>query len=91
MENSWMNDPSLSHIDPKKIALLQSFAAQGNGKSNTELLNLLMEAAGTFQKENVNFTPNETDLIVQVLTANKSPAEKAKIQKMISLIKMFKK
>ena len=91
MENNWMNDPSLSKIDPAKIALLQSFASQGNGMNKNEMMNLLMEASGVFQKKGMNFTPDETDAIVNVLTAGKSPQETAKIQKMISLIKMMKR
>ena len=35
MSQDWMKDPSLSGIDPAKMALLQSFINQGSGKSQT--------------------------------------------------------
>lgn len=86
-----MNDPSLSRIDPAKIALLQSFASQGNGKSQNEMIHLLLEASGTFQQKGMNFSSEETDAIVKVLTAGKSPQETARIQQMISLMKIMKR
>ena len=89
MENSWMNDPSLSGISADKIRLLQNFASRSGGMNQQEMLRLLMEASGTFRKNNMNFTPDEMDLIISVLTSGKSPEETARIRKMVSMMKMM--
>lgn len=85
----WMKDPSLSGIDPAKLAMLQSFANQGAGKSQNDILPLLMSAASSSKKKGLQFTPSEMDMIVNVLKAGKSPQETARMDKMLSLMKML--
>lgn len=85
----WMKDPSLSGIDPAKLAMLQSFANQGAGRSQNDLLPLLMSAASSSKKKGLQFTPDEIDMIINVMKMGKSPQEIAKIDKMLSLMKMM--
>lgn len=86
-----MNHPGLSGIDPAKITLLQNLVSQGSGKSQNEMLNFLTGAANTSQQQGLQFTPDEMDMVVEVLKAGKSPQEIAKINKMVGLLKMMKK
>ncbi|MDY4668378.1 MAG: hypothetical protein SO415_00045 [Oliverpabstia sp.] len=91
MNQDWMNHPGLSGIDPAKIALLQNLVSQGSGKSQNEMLNFLTGAANTSQQQGLQFTPDEMDMVVEVLKAGKSPQEIAKINKIVGLLKMMKK
>lgn len=91
MNQDWMNHPGLSGIDPAKITLLQNLVSQGSGKSQNEMLNFLTGAANTSQQQGLQFTPDEMDMVVEVLKAGKSPQEIAKINKMVGLLKMMKK
>lgn len=91
MDQDWTKNPALSGIDPAKMALLQSLASQGAGKSQNELLGFLTGAANTSQQQGLQFTPDETDMIIEVLKMGKSPQEIAKINKMAGLLKMLKK
>ena len=91
MNQDWMNHPGLSGIDPAKITLLQNLVSQGSGKSQNEMLNFLTGAAKTSQQQGLQFTPDEMDMVVEVLKAGKSPQEIAKINKMVGLLKMMKK
>lgn len=91
MNSDWTKNPGLSGIDPSKLAMLQSLAAQGSGKSQNELLPFLMAAASTARKEGKQFTRDEMDLVVEVLKSGKSPEETAQIDKMMNLMKMLKK
>ena len=91
MDQDWMKNPALAGIDPAKIALLQNLASQGAGKSQNEMLNFLTGAANTSQQQGLQFTPDEMDLVVEVLKMGKSPQEVARINKMISLFKMRRK
>lgn len=91
MNQDWMNHPGLSGIDPAKMALLQNLVSQGAGKSQKEMLNFLTGAANTSQQQGLQFTPDEMDMVVEVLKAGKSPQEIAKINRMVGLLKMMKK
>lgn len=90
MPQDWMKDPSLAGIDPAKMAFLQSFISQGNGKNQNDIMPILMAAANGSQKKGLQFNPQEIEMIVQVLKAGKSPQETARIDKMLSLMKMMK-
>ena len=85
----WMKDPSLSGINPAKLAMLQSFASQGANKPQNDILPLLMTAAASSKKKGLQFTQNEIDMIINVMKAGKSPQDIAKIDKMAALMKMM--
>lgn len=88
-ETSWMNDPSLSGIDPAKMQMLFSFLQQAQGKNQNELLPVLMAAASQSKNTKTAFQPGELEAIVAVLKAGKSPQEAEKIDRMWSLMKQF--
>ena len=76
-------------MDPAKLAMLNSFAQQGSGKSPQELLPLLMAAASQSRAKGTRFSREEMDAIIQVLKAGKSPEETARMDKIIQMMKMF--
>ena len=86
---SWTKDPSLAGMDPAKLAMLNSFAQQGSGKSPQELLPLLMAAASQSRAKGTRFSREEMDAIIQVLKAGKSPEDTARMDKIIQMMKMF--
>ena len=86
---SWTKDPSLAGMDPAKLAMLNSFAQQGSGKSPQELLPLLMAAASQSRAKGTRFSREEMDAIIQVLKAGKSQEETARMDKIIQMMKMF--
>lgn len=85
----WENDPLLSSIDPAKLAMLQSFINQGNNKSQNDILPLLMKAASSSKKQGMQFSPEETQLMIQVLKKGKSQQEIEKMDRIIALMKML--
>lgn len=86
----WENDPLLSSVDPAKLAMLQSFVNQGNFQSQNDILPLLMKAATSSKKQGMQFTPEETELIIKVLKKGKSPKEIEKMDRILMLMKMLK-
>lgn len=91
MAQDWMNDPLLAGIDPAKIALLNSFVSQGNGKTQNEIVSLLMAAANSSRSRGLQFTPEEMERVIHVLKAGSSPQEIARMNKMLSLMKMVQR
>ncbi len=91
MPGDWSKDPRLAGIDPAKMALLTSFISQGAGKSQNEIVSLLIAAANSSRDRGLTFTPEEMEQVIQVLKAGKSPQEIARMDKMLSLMRMMQR
>lgn len=89
--NDWTQNPNLKGIDPAKLSMLQTLAAQGSGKNQNELLPFLMAAASNSKKNGMQFTPQEMNLIIEVLKSGKSPEETARMDQMLNMMRMMKK
>lgn len=89
MNQDWKENPKLRNMDKSKLEMLQNLADQGSQKSPTELLPFLMAAASKGKSGGLNFNDNEISMIIEVLKAGKSPAETAKLDKMIQMMRML--
>ncbi|MGI6006280.1 MAG: hypothetical protein ACOX8E_02165 [Ruminococcus sp.] len=90
MDQNWMNHPNLASIDAAKLQMLQSLVSQGKGKGQQDLMPFLMMAMRQTKKSGVSFTPEEMNMIIEVMKAGKSPEETAQMDKMLNLLKMMK-
>ena len=86
-----MNHPNLKSIDAAKLQMLQSFAEQGKGKSQNDMLPLLMMAMQNNQKSGTSFNSDEISQIIEVLKMGKSKQEVQKIEQMLNIVKNMKK
>ncbi len=89
MSDDWKNNPKLAGMDPQKLSMLQGLADQGLGKSPSELLPFIMGAASQGKNAGLNFSSNEISTIIEVLKMGKSPAEVAKFDRIVNLMKMI--
>lgn len=89
MSDDWKNNPKLAGMDPQKLSMLQGLADQGLGKSPSELLPFVMGAASQGKNAGLNFSSNEISTIIEVLKMGKSPAEVAKFDRIVNLMKMI--
>ena len=53
--------------------------------------NMIMGAVNNAKREGIQFTPNETDLIIEILKQNMSPEEQRKADQLLMLMRNFKK
>lgn len=90
MNEDWKNDPKLAGMDKSKLELLQKFASQGMGKSPADLLPFVLSAASQSKKSGMNFSSDEVSTIIEVLKTGKSKEEIARIDKMISMLRMMR-
>ena len=90
-DNSWMNNPALGGIDPAKLQMLSSLAEQAQGKSQNELLPFLMAAMTQSQSNHMSFNSAETDAIINVMKIGKSPQQIQQIDRMIAMVKSFRR
>lgn len=91
MAQEWMNDPTLAGIDPAKMTLLNSLVQQGSKKNQNEMLAFLMSAAANSKRNGLQFSPGEMDMIAKALKKGKSPQETAKMDRMLSMMKMLRR
>lgn len=73
-KNDWRSDPRLKKMDEQKLTLLTSLAEHAGSLPKEKLIPLLMELSS--QSSGAVFSEEETELLVSVLTANMSPAQK---------------
>jgi hypothetical protein len=84
-DTSWTNNPKLHNIDPRKMAILLDLMKQAEGKPMEQMVPILMAANKRLQQQNMTFTKDESDVMIEVLTKNMSPKEKAQFE----MIKRF--
>ena len=71
----WKNHPALAGMDPRKVFLLTKISEKIEGKSEQEIIPVLMAAMSSARKQNISFTAQEFDLLFSILQEGKSEAE----------------
>ncbi len=77
---------NIPNIDPKKMALINEFKKMAAGKSSSEMLPLLLAISRKSQSMGLNFTSEETRIIIDSMMSEASPAQKQQINMMLSLM-----
>lgn len=90
LEENWQDNPKLAGMDRSKLDMLQQMAQQGAGKSPSDLLPFIMNAAAKGKSAGLRFNPNEINTIIEVLKMGKSPQERAKLDQVVNLMKMIR-
>ena len=81
--NEWMNNPQMLNLDPIKLELIKTAAAQTLGKSGNSLATVMMALITSANKKGIQFTPDEVSLILEILKEGKSPQEQKQIDKVV--------
>lgn len=79
---SWLDDPDVAHIDKTKLDFLQMLVFESNGLSQKQMLPFLMAAAKRSRENNISFTEEEMDTIINTLRKYASPEDIEKMNKM---------
>ena len=72
-------------MDPIKLELIKMAAAQTAGKSGKDLAPILFALITNAGKHNIQFSPEEITLILDLLKEGKSDAEKAQIDRTVNM------
>ena len=72
---TWKNHPALTGMDPKKVFLLTKISEKIQGKSENDVMPILMAAMTSARKQNISFTPNEFEILFSILKEGKSEQE----------------
>lgn len=85
------NNANFANISPEKIDFLMKFAAQNKSGNAQEMSKMVMGAVNNAKQEGIQFTPNETDLIIEILKQNMTPEEQRKADQLLMLMRTMKK
>ncbi len=79
----WFQDPRMKDISPDKLTFLLSLAKQIEGKNQKQAMPVLMGAVASASRQNLQFTPEEFQLIFEIMKEGKSLEEKRKMDEML--------
>ena len=85
------NNEKFANISPEKLNFLMNFAAQNKSGNAKDMSNIVMGAVNHAQKEGIQFTPNETDLIIEILKQNMSPEEQRRADQLLLLMRNMRR
>lgn len=83
---SWLDNPALKNLDARKLAIMIELINETEGKPLEKTLPMIMSANMKLKSQNLGFTPDETTLIFDILTAKMSPEEKTKFANLRNLM-----
>lgn len=77
---SWQQNEAFRSMDPKKQKMIEQLAASLQGKKLTEALPLLTRWKRTMQQENIQFTPEENQILTEIFSAQLTPQQKKQFE-----------
>ena len=84
---SFMNNPAFKNLSPEKLTFLMNFANAKKPSQMQEMIPFLMSSMNQAKKENIQFTPSESDLLIEILKQNLSPEEAHKVDMMMRIMR----
>lgn len=88
---SWSNNPKLKNIDPRKLAVLIELMKEAEGKPLDQVLPMLMRTNKRLQEQNLVFSKEESELMIELLTKNMSQKEKMQFEMIRKMMAATKK
>lgn len=83
----WMEDARISDIPNVKLDFLQKIFFESKNLTQKEQLPFFMALAGRAKKDNISFSQDEINLIMEVIKDHSTPEEVAKINQTVKLFK----
>ena len=85
-DTSWTKNPKLNNIDPRKLAILVELVNELEGNPLDKALPHLVAANKKLKEENLSFSKDENELLVEILGKNMSAKEKKQFEMMKNII-----
>lgn len=86
-ENSWQSDPRLKTMSKQKLDYITEFADRVSRLPQDQILPTFMAMQMETSQNGIQFSEQESDLLVSVLTSGMSPAEKKRLESIRLLAK----
>lgn len=87
MENNtrpaWMADPLVKDIPDAKLKFLSQLFEKGHGKSQKEMMTMIVPMIKKAKQENLTFTPQEMNAAIAAIRKHSSAEELKQIDKIL--------
>ena len=80
MNKDWMEDPTLSQIDRKKLEFLHTLVIESASLSQKDLFSFFLSLAKRGKEEKIQLTKDEMTLVTEVIKKNSSDEARKKIE-----------
>lgn len=91
MNQNWKQDPRIKNMDSKKLQHLTELADKIGKTPQNQLLPTFATMSMEAKSKGIQFTDQETDLLVSILSTNMSAADKKKLDTLKMLSKRLGK
>lgn len=81
-----MNRDQLRNISPAKLRIILDLMENSKGKGPDALMPMLLQANQKMQQQGIQFTPEESRLMLNMLKQDMTPAEVKKVEMMESIL-----
>lgn len=81
-----MNREQLRNISPAKLRIILDLMEASKGKGSDAIMPLFMQANLKMQQQGLQFTPEESKLILDMLKEDMTPEEVRKVDMMQSIL-----
>lgn len=81
---TWMEDELVKDIDPRKLDFLSKLFAEGHGRSQKDMMTLLMPMMRKARQEHLSFTPQEMNAAVSAIRKYSTKEELRKIDQLLA-------
>lgn len=82
-------DQRLSHLDPERLSRLLSYAKELSEAPQNQKMNTFLSIHQRASGQNISFSEEERDLLIQVLTEHMSPDEKKRVEMILTFASRF--
>ncbi len=86
----WMDDELVSDISPKKLEFLSKMFQETRGKSQKELMQMMLPMLKQANKEHLTFTPQEMNAAIAAIKKYSTAEEREQMDKIIEKAKSGK-
>lgn len=86
MDDILKDNPLLRGMDPEKLQFLMNFAQKDKPSNMKDAMPFLLANMNIAKKQNINFSKPEIQLIAELLSKDLSPAEKSKVNRIMSMM-----
>lgn len=91
MDQSWKQDPRVKTMNAEKLKYLTELAVKIEKTPKKQLMPAFMSLTMDIKAKGIQFTDQETDLLVTILSANMSPEDRKKLDTLKMLSKKIGK
>ena len=86
-KNDWKQDPRLKQMNREKLDYLTEMVTQIQSMNKDQLMSAFTAMQMDAMKKGMNFTNDEIDLLVSVISAEMTPAERKRMDTIRALAK----